>query len=76
MHFSLLFAAGVSGVSLKSNEKLVNQRYATLSLSWMPLRLIQFLKCEIDFLLETFTLFPYSVFTMPFHFCPCIIRQI
>jgi hypothetical protein len=39
-NFSLLFAADVSGVSLKisckSSQKLVNQKYATLFLSWMP----------------------------------------
>ena len=40
-NFALLFPADVSGVlawklAAKSNEKLVNQRYATLYLSWMP----------------------------------------
>ena len=35
----LLFAADVSGVrrlAAKSNEKLVNHKYATLFLSWIP----------------------------------------
>ena len=39
-NFSILFAADVSGVSLKinkkSNEKLVIQNCATLFLSWIP----------------------------------------
>ena len=36
--FSLLFGADVSGVAspAKCNEKLVNQKYATLFLPWMP----------------------------------------
>ena len=53
-NFSLLFAADVSGVqkAAKSNEKLVNQKYASLFLSWMPFSWSGAeIKCTVHFVL-------------------------